>query len=188
MDVYLIRHGHVDYGRAPDRLAAGLSPEGRAQAERVARLAKEWDVRLLAASTMVRAEQTADAIQALLPDIVRWDLDDLQEVGIEEQAIDPMMHPHAEHWSAEQRALAYERTWTRVAATIARMEVYTAAYGIERVAVVSHQAVLNLMLLYWLGLDWRVADSTHFALDWCATAKVVVGEGLTRIEWVNRLS
>ncbi|NLD73579.1 MAG: histidine phosphatase family protein [Chloroflexi bacterium] len=188
MHVYLVRHGHVDYGRAPDRYAAGLSEEGRAQSQRVAALCREWDIQLLVASTMVRAEQTADAIQALLPDIVRWDLDDLQEVGIEEPAIDPMMHPHPEQWTAEQRTLAYERTWTRVAATIARLEVYAGTYGVERVAVVSHQAVLNLMLLYWLGLDWRVADSTHFALDWCATAKVVVDEGLTRVEWVNRPS
>ncbi len=188
MQVYLIRHGHVDYARSVDRYAAGLSPQGLAESTRAARLCRDWGIQFLVASTTVCAEQTADAIHAEVPDAIRWDLDELQDIGIEEQTIDPMMHPHAEHWTAEQRLLAYERTWTRVTATVARLQVYTQTYGLDRLAIVSHQDVLNLLLLNRLGLDWRVADDIRFFWDYGATAKVVVEGGQAHIEWVNRPS
>jgi len=186
MEITLIRHGHVDYDRAIDRFAAGLSARGRAEAERAARQCAAWAVQLLVASTIVSSEQTADAILAAIPDAVRWDLDELQDVGIEEQAIDPLMHPLSEHWSEGQRALAYERTWVRVTSALARIEIYCRTYGLERVAIVAHQDVLNLILLYGLGLDWRQADRVRFSLDPGASVRLVVADGATRIDWMNR--
>ncbi len=186
MEITLICHGHVAYEQAVDRFAAGLSRQGLADAARVARQCADWGVQFLVASTMVCAEQTADAIQAELPQIIRWDLDELQDVGIEEQAIDPLMHPHSEHWTDEQRALAYERTWVRISAALARIDVYCRTYGLERVGIVAHEDVLNLILLYWLGLDWLQADKMHFDLEGCATARAVFEDGFTRLAWVNR--
>ena len=188
MDITLICTGHVAYHMAVDRYAAGLSPQGLAQSQRVARLCREWGVQLLVAGTMVSAEQTADAVHALIPDAARWDLDELQGIGIEEQAMNPMMHPHREHWTDDQRVLAYERTWARVTAALARIEVYCGTYGLEHVAIISHEGVLNMILLSWLGLDWRSADTVRFDLDGCATVRATLGDGPARIAWVNRPS
>lgn len=186
MEFYLIRHGHVDYRRAVDRFAVGLSPEGREQSERLAQQCREWDVQFIVASTMVRAEQTADAVARALPNVPRWDLDELAETGIEEQAVSPMMHPLQEHWTAEETALAYERTWVRVTAALARIEVYARAYGLERIAIIAHRDTVNLLVLNWLGLDWRALSTAQFDVDWCATTKVDVEDGAVRIAWVNR--
>lgn len=188
MDFYLIRHGHVDYRRAVDRYAAGLSPVGMEQSRRVAARCREWGIEMVVASTMVRAEQTADAILEAVPSATRWDLDELQTVDVEEPALGPMRNPRAAHWTDEERRLAYERTWVRLMAALARIQLYAETYGLERIAIVTHDSDVNLLLLNWLGLDWRAAERVHLDMDWCASAKVVLEEGVTRIEWVNRPS
>jgi len=188
MELYIVRHGHVDYRRAVDRYAVGLSPQGREQSERVAALCERWGIEFIVASTLVRAEQTADAIQARLPEAIRWDLDELGDVDIEERALNPLMSPRPSEWSADDKRLAYQRTWGRVTGALARLQVYARAHDLQRVALVTHESTANLVLLSFLGLDWRAAEATYVRLDWCSTSKLCIGDHTVEIDWVNRPS
>jgi len=187
MDVYLIRHGHVDYARATDPYSPELTPEGLAQADRVARQCEGWGIQFLCASTMIRAQQTADAIERSIPGIIRWDLEELEEMNVDDLEFDPSAGPMISTWTPEQLSRGYARTSARVMAALARIQVYAQAKGLERIALVAHGYVIKLLLLAWLGLDPRAASRVQIPIDYGGTCKIVLGYGdVVRIEWINR--
>ena len=191
MEVYLIRHAEVDYSRVADPAAARLTPQGVEQARRVAEQMAAWDVQLLCASTMIRAEMTADAVTDRLPDLIRWDLEELEEVGIADLEGQPTAAPRASAWTPELLRYGLERTWIRVMAAWARIRIYTETYGIERVAIISHGYVIKLMLLNWLGYDWSTHDRFRFPVDFASSTRVTLIDGasgpIVQFDWLNRL-
>jgi broad specificity phosphatase PhoE len=188
MEVYLIRHGHVDDGPCIDPTAQRLSTEGLAQAERVAGLCAEWGIQLLCASTMRRTQEMADAIHARLPDALRWDLQELEDLNPDDLVGEPPPSALVSTWAEKQVRSARERAWVRVMASWARMEVYARARGLERVAIVAHTSTLGLLLLNWLGLDWRAMERLSLAFDGGATCRVTLSAGdQVHIDWINRV-
>ncbi len=188
MEYYLVRHGHVDTEHAIDPFALGLSAEGQTQAERIAERCAQWDVQFLVASTRVSDEETANAILDRSPELLRWDLEELEPVGIDDATVHPDMHPLRERWTPEQWDLAYDRTWARVTATMARIELFVETYAIERAVLVADEDILNLILLRWLGLDWHATSDVAFAFSYGATAKVSANDAGVHVEWLNHLA
>jgi broad specificity phosphatase PhoE len=188
MEIYLIRHGAVDYDNALDFYSVSLTPEGLAQAKRVAELCQEWRIQFLCASTLNRAQQTADAISAAMPDVERWDLEEIEEINVDDLGLDPTAGPIMLTWTQEQVELANQRAWIRVMAALARIQVYAETYDLERIAIVAHVGVIQLLLLNWLGHDWRLAPRLQIMVEYAATCKVVLARDHVQIAWVNRLT
>jgi len=187
MDIYLVRHGHVDYENATDPYSVELSPKGLAQAERVARKCREWDIQFLCASTMIRAQQTADAIERRNSAVIRWDLEELEEMTVDDLQMDPTAGPILSTWTTEQLNLGLERLWIRVMAALARIQIYAQARGLDRIVLVAHGYVIKMLLLNWFSLDWRAGHRLQTPIDYCGTCKIVLEEGgVVRIEWINR--
>lgn len=191
MEIYLIRHAEVDYARATDPATVRLTPRGVEQAKRVAEHLAERDVQLLCASTMVRAEMTADAVTDRLPDLLRWDLEELEEMSAADMEGQPEAGPLTSTWNPEMVRLGLERTWVRVMAAWTRIRIYAETYGIERVAIITHGYVIKLMLLNWLGYDWRAHDRYRFPVDFASCTRVTLddadGETTVQFDWLNRL-
>ena len=188
MELYLIRHAVTDPRTRLDPYSAALSRRGRAQARRLAAQCAAWGVQFLCASTMLRAQQTADAITTALPDILRWDLDELEGLVLDDLQGEPGASQWVHTWTPQQLDRAREHAWNRIMAALARIELVSQARGLERIALVAHQATLHFVLLRWLGLDWRSAREIDLAMDEGATSKLVVnGAGPVRVAWVNRL-
>jgi broad specificity phosphatase PhoE len=178
----------VDYSRAADTYVVPLTAEGVEQAARLAAFGQEQGLQFLCVSTMQRAQQTADCIGEALPTALRWDLEELQELNADDLLGMPPPNPLTTTWDANLLRLGYERLWVRLMAALARILIYAEAHRIERIAIVSHGRAINLLLLNWLGLDWRVWDKVEFALDWGAVCKVTLADdGRARVDWVNRL-
>jgi broad specificity phosphatase PhoE len=188
MDIYLIRHGQADERRAPDPHTASLSPEGQAQAQRVAAQCQALGIQFVCASSMIRAQQTADALTELLPGALRWDLQELEDLTIDDLLGEAETHPLVSTWSKAHLALGYERTWIRVMAALTRILIYAQANHLERVAIVAHSSTCNLLLLNWLGLDWRAIEKVSFDFEGGAMTKVSLEQhDHVRIAWVNRI-
>lgn len=188
MEIYLIRHAEVDYAGVADPSAVRLTPHGEEQARRVAEQVATWDIQLLCASTMIRAEMTADAISDRLPDLLRWDLEELEELSVADLEGQPTAGPLTSTWTPELLRFGLERTWVRVMAAWTRIGIYAETYGIDRVAIVSHGYVIKLMLLNWLGYDWRANDRFRFPVDFASSTRVTLGDGDTvQFDWLNRL-
>ncbi len=186
MEIYLIRHAQAEeQGRVVDPYTLALTETGREEARRLAERCRAWGVRFLCASTLLRAQQTADIIAEQLPHIVRWDLPELEEMSIDDLVGELITSHLISQWPPNQVRLGYERLWGRVTATLARIEIYARAHSLPCVAIVAHRSVINLLLLNWLGLDWRALDTFCFTIAPGATSKVVLDGSATRIEWIN---
>jgi broad specificity phosphatase PhoE len=190
MKIYLLRHGEADATHSPDPYSAPLTTTGERQAETLARQCQEWGIDFLCTSDMRRAQQTADAISALMPEVERWDLTELEDVTVDDLMGMPTAGQLRSTWTDEQRRLGHERTWVRVMGAWTRIQLYARAHDLQQVAIVSHDTVLALLLLNWLGLDWRSLDAVELVLAPGATAAVTLddtGASRPRIEWLNRI-
>lgn len=187
MEFYLIRHGEADMSRATDPYTPPLSAEGRAQAERLAEACARWGIQFLCASTMRRAQETADAITARLPNILRWDLEDLEDVTRDDLPYEPTAGQWASTWSEDQRERAFRQVWSRVMAALARIEIYAQANQIERIAIVGHGSTITLLLYNWLGLDWRARSRLEFAVAPGRSCRLTVDGERVRIDWINAI-
>jgi probable phosphoglycerate mutase len=166
-NLYLIRHGEgmfAVHGRLADlRGAAGMSPHGVAQAERLrARLAATGEIRpdVLIASSLPRAQETAAILAPALGGLpVRLD-DDLHEMrygeadgmllteyearfGVPDVYREPLrpLAPGGEHWVGFV---------ARVSAALARI---TRDHAGQTIVLVCHGGVIEAAFLYFLGLD-----------------------------------
>lgn len=160
MEIYLIRHGRI----APDGTAnAPLSELGLTQARAVGRKCQQWGVQLLCVSTLVRAQQTADEIQAVTSITPRLDLAGLEEVNITRPA------------------------WKRVVDTLKHIQAYAEAKNFNCVAIIAHGGTIMVSLLYWFGLGSQVVNALRFGFSNCGTTKIMLGgEVPVRVGWVNR--
>lgn len=163
MKVYLIRHGEVN----PDgTIDPPLSERGHAQAKAVGRRCQEWGVQLLCVSTMLRAQQTADEIQAVSSIVPRLNLTGLEEVYLGD----------LDNLDCE-----------RVVDALSYIRAFTEAENFNCVAIIAHGGTIMMSLLHWLGLDLQVVRTVRFGFSNCGSTKVVLGgEVPLLIEWVNR--
>ena len=188
MEIYLVRHGQSDAHHAMDPYSAVLTPWGREQAERIAARCEAWGVDLLCTSTMLRALETADAVSARLPDTERWDLDQLEDLTVDDLMGEPSAGHLVSTWSQDQLHTAREQAWNRIMAAITRIGLYAESKGLSSVVIIGHHSTINLLLLSWLGLDWRAADRLDVAVDHGSTCRLTLEEGRgPRIDWINRL-
>ena len=186
MEFYLIHHGQVEeQGRVVDPYALALTEAGREESRRLAENCRRWGVQFLCASTLLRAQQTADIIAESLPGVLRWDLQELEEMSIDDLVGEFITSHLISQWPPDQVRLGCERLWGRVTAALARMEIYAHTVRLERVAIVAHRRVINLLLLNWLGLDWRSLDTLYFSIAPGASCKVVLDGNVTRFAWIN---
>ena len=201
VDVYLLRHSHVDY-TPPTAIDAcnPLTPLGWQMADRLAERCEAWQLEHLFVSTMRRAQETADAISRRLPGLSRTDVLDLEEISILDLQDYPRALPsedlntwdrdHYAHASLNM-AVRMKRAWN----TIVRR---AAEGGLERVAVVSHAAALNALLKSFLepdsgsaGSGWFVepepggANTGWFSLDWASVSCVRQTPQRRGILWTN---
>jgi len=186
MDIYLLRHGDADMLTNPDIYSSPLTSEGQDQAAKLAGQCVGWDIQFLITSTMARALETADVISEALPAIERWDMNDLEDVNQDDLMGDPSAGPLLHTWTPEHWRAGYERTWVRVTALWSRIELLAGAKGYERLAIVGHDSTIALLLLSWLGLDWRSLDHLIWAFDAGSSTKVTLNDGKVSIDWVNR--
>jgi len=187
MEIYLIRHGQTN-GAHVDPYTQPLTAEGLAQAECLAERCADWGIEFICVSTMRCAEQTADAISEVLPEAVRWDLQELEAITTDDLMGDPVASPLVSAWSKQQLALGYEQMHIRVMAALVRIQLYADTRGIERIGIVADVDTLKLLLLNWFGSDWRAMSDLDIPIDHAATCKVTLNDGDVRIDWVNRPS
>lgn len=188
MEMYLIRHGEADRARAIDPYTVPLTPLGEIQARRVARQCQEWGIRLLYVSTMLPAQQTADAVTELMPQLARWDLEELEDFNIDDLLGEPTAGQLVSTWTEAQLSFGYERASIRVMSALTRIQLYAVSRRIGSIGIIAHGSTLQLLLLNWLGLDWRSAKSLDLSVDCGATCKVSLdGYRHVRIAWINRL-
>jgi broad specificity phosphatase PhoE len=114
---------------------------------------------------MARAQQTADAIHQRLPGLVRWDLEELEELSMEDLLYNPAVGPLVSTWTTEQRVAGLERVWVRLMAVWARVQLYAQNNGLERVVIVGHRYTTLLFLLHFLGLDWSAYPALDIAVE-----------------------
>jgi broad specificity phosphatase PhoE len=186
--IYLLRHGATpETNRVTDPYSAGLTPSGLRQAERLAAQCANWRVQYLVASTMRRSQETADIIHDQLPGLMRRDLKDLEDVSVDDLLLDPRAGPYEETWTPEQRRVGFEQAWHRTMAALHRVMIYAERNDVERIAFVTGENILNLLLYNWLGLGWDADERLRFRIDPGAACRVSLDEGgAVQVDWINR--
>lgn len=186
MEYYLLCHGFVDEARALDPFMASLAQRGVTQSESMAESCRNWGIQFLCASTTIRSEQTADIIQKTLPAVVRWDLKELEPMSIDDMEGQVVFSSHVNRWTPAQFRYGMERTWVRLVAALARIEIYANSCSLERVALVTHADIINLCLYYWLGLDWTAYTRMDFAVEPGSSCRLSLADGHVRLQWANQ--
>ena len=187
MDFYLLCHGHVAEAAAVDPYNAPLSVRGNLEAETLAERCRTWDIQLLCASTTARAQQTADTILADDTDVLRWDLKELEPLSVDDMEGQVIYSPNPKHWTAVQYRYGLERTWVRLVSALARIEIYASAHSIQRIALVTHNDIINLCLYNWLGLNWTAHEHLNFTIDPGASCYIHLHGTQTRVHWINQI-
>ena len=177
MNFYLIRHAETDKSNAPDPYSVPLSAKGREQAQSIAQEAQEWDLEMLCVSTMLRSMDTADPISEALPDLVRWDLEELEDLALEDLNYEPGATHLVSTWTDEQLEHGYISLWTRLMAAYQRIRLYAETYGLERIGIVAGDTVLSLLIVNWQGQDWRVLQEDGEVVSGHAVYRVTVADG-----------
>lgn len=157
MQIVLIRHGKPDYMPVDTRGFIGhgrslapLTPEGIAQAEKVAQQPVLQGIQLIAASPLTRALQTAAVISratgaplTVEVDLREWEPDKtwLYKTSEESFAL------HRDFWNCKgEYPDGQPRRWETVSEIIARIDPVIRSYyaaGYEKIAVVSHGGVIR---------------------------------------------
>jgi len=188
MQVYLLRTPQSDTAHATEPSFASLTELGVQQAAALGRICHAADIQHLCLSTVRRAQQAADIIEEAVPQALRWDLDELEDVTVDDLMGDPSATRLVAHWTADQYRLGLRQLWARVIPAWARIEIHAAARGIERLAILGHERVLQLLLLNWLGLDWRALALVQLALEPGGHSRVTLAPVQpVSIDWLNRL-
>jgi broad specificity phosphatase PhoE len=187
MDFYLICHGHVSEATAIDPYNAPLSERGISEAATLAQHCRKWDIQFLCASTTARAQGTADIILADQSNVLRWDLKELEPLSVDDMEGQVIFSPNPKHWTAVQHRYGLERTWVRLVAAMARIEIYASAHSIKRIALVTHSDIINLCLYNWLGLNWTAHEHLDFAIEPGSSSYVHLSGAQARVYWINRI-
>ena len=188
VDIYLLRHAHVDY--VPPATITGdnpLTPLGHQMAERLAARCDEWDLQHLYASPMLRARQTADAISARYPRLPRTEMAEFAEASIADltdfAGAPPEEDMHT--WQDAHYAHANARMWARAVRGFERVKTQIAEEGLERVAIVAHGGPLNALIRSYMGMDVVRLRTCWLDFDWASTACLTYSPELRAIRWLN---
>lgn len=183
----MIRHSHVDYAPGtPITDRNPLTPVGLRLADMLAQRVSGWGLEQLYVSTMVRTQQTADAINRLVPNVPRWDMDELRETSISDMAGYDGEMPSEDlvAWGAEHFRYADQQMEGRLARGWERILAHLDASGLQRVAIVSHGAAMNGLLHQFLGPPaWNRECWVDFY--WAAITCLEYGPNLRRVRWLN---
>jgi len=192
VDVFLLRHSHVDYtspeGMTPD---SPLTPLGHQMAARLAKRCSTWDLQYLFVSTVVRAQQTADAISARVPELPRMDMSEFEEARLSDLEDYPGELPSEDQasWNGDHFRQGFAHMWGRVTAGWKKVRALVEEGALERVAILSHGGTMNILLQHFQGHDASALDRCWFRLDWTAASCIsyVVQDGTLHkwVRWVN---
>jgi len=188
VDIYLFRHSHVDYAPPiPITERNPLTEVGHQMAARLAERCDEWDLQHLFVSTMLRAQQTADAISARFPALPRTNMIEFEETGMQDMVGYPGEAPPEDmrYWTAAHFDYANLRLWDRVQRGYQRVLHLVEEDSLERVAIVSHGGPINLLLRSFLGYEDPNIDSCWFEIDWASTHCLRITPKRRSIRWVN---
>ena len=189
VDIYLLRHAHVDY-TPPNPITAhnALTPLGQRMALRLAQRCRQFELDLLIASPLRRTQETAAAIRATCPSIPYLLMPEFAEVSITDLAAydgeapaDDMHTWEDGHWEHGNT-----RMWQRVTQGWERLRRIAEERGAERVALVTHGGPLNVIIRHVLGWDEPIRLRTawlHF--DYTATSCVRYTDGWQGVVWLN---
>jgi broad specificity phosphatase PhoE len=136
---------------------------------------------------MLHSLQTADAVNALLPDLERWDLTDLEDLNLDDLMGDPTASHLVATWTPEQMQIGLARLWVRVMALVVRMQLYVEARQRESVAIVASERVLRLILLNWLDQDWTNYDEQQVEIAPEVACRVTMIDQRVEVDWINCL-
>jgi broad specificity phosphatase PhoE len=191
-DIYLLRHAHVDYAAGTPITANNpLTPLGHQMAKRLAERCATWGLQRLYASTMRRAQETAEHINARLPDLPRCDTPAFAELHIADlrDYLGEIPPEDMNGWQADHFAFGNERMWARVVQGLDEVRAEMEREGLERVAIVSHGGPINAMIRHTLGQEVVRLRDCWIELDWSTTSclRFVPQEDGVRtwIRWVN---
>lgn len=186
MEFFLIRHADVDESKSPDPYSARLSAVGREQAQELAIACQSWGIDMLCSSSELRALDTADYVSHQIPDLLRWDLEELENLTLDDLSYEPGATHLVSTWSHEQMERGLVSLWGRLTAAYQRIRLYAQANDLDRIAVVADERVLNLLIANWLGQDWRMLQHGQLRFDECMVCSADVREDRpTAITWRN---
>jgi broad specificity phosphatase PhoE len=188
VDIYLFRHAHVDY-TPPIAITEHnpLTEVGHQMAASLAERCDEWDLQHLFVSTMLRAQQTADAISTRFPRLPRTDMVEFEETSLRDLEGYPGAAPPEDlrYWAAPHFGYANPRLWDRVQRGYRRVLQVVEEHALERVAIVSHGGPINLLLRCFLGYDDPNIDTCWFEVDWASSHCLRYTPTRRSIRWVN---
>lgn len=188
VDIYLIRHGHVDY-TPPNQVTAHnpLTPLGREMARRLAQRCDEYDLDLLVASPMLRAQETAAAIRERHPELPFLLMPEFAEISIADLEGYPGSLPPEDvnAWDEAHYRHARDVLWERARRGWSQLQETIAERRVERVALVSHGGPLNAIVYHVLGLEGPPRLILGVKMDYTATSCVRYLDGRQSIVWLN---
>ncbi|MHB1294040.1 MAG: histidine phosphatase family protein [Anaerolineae bacterium] len=188
VDVYLFRHAHVDY-TPPVAITAHnpLTPLGRRMAARLAEHCDTLKLECLFASTLTRAQQTADAITQRFPSMPRIDLPEFAETNLDDLTHFPGELPDEDmnRWQYEHLVFGTTRTFERVVRGWQVVCNTVAAQGLQRVGIVSHGNALSALLHHFLGAESQATPAHWFMFDWASTSCLRQEGDRRTVLWVN---
>ncbi len=189
VDIYLLRHAHVDYA-PPNQITAHnpLTPLGQEMARRLAERCEAFELDLLVSSPMRRTQETAMPLRERRPDLPYLVMPDFAEVSIADLEGYPGELPPEDllAWEDEHFSYGNAQMWRRVLAGWSRLHEIVAERGAQRVALVSHGGPLNVIVRHVLGLD-NVARlrEAWVKIDYAATSCVRYEKGSQGVVWLN---
>jgi 2,3-bisphosphoglycerate-dependent phosphoglycerate mutase len=163
MELLLIRHGLPE--RSHDTADPPLSPEGRAQAQRVARWLTDERIDAVFSSPMLRAVQTAEPFVAsgrhelkLHPGVVEFDRDSGTYVPLE-----VLKREDYAAWKAFVAGGAGADIAVFQKMVVGALEEIIEAHAGRRVAVFCHGGVINVWTAHILGMAPRLFFEPGYA-------------------------
>jgi len=188
VDIYLIRHGHVDYTPPnPINRTNPLTELGQRMARRVAERCHELDVQLMYVSTMLRAQQTAEAILQRLSNVPRVDTPAFEEISLRdlEDYPGPLPSDNLNDWSDDHFAHANRTMWHRNMEGLQEVWETARAQEVERVAIVAHAGPINALLRSFLGQEIVRLRTAWFSIDYTSISCIRQSENARWVMWTN---
>ena len=188
VDIYLLRHAHVDY-TPPNKITAHnpLTPLGHHMAERLGEHCCDLELDLLAVSPMRRTQETAAAILSRQPELPSLTMPEFAELSIADLADYPEEHPDEDLavWDDLHYAFGNRQMWQRVVSGWEKLRAIVAEREAERVALVSHGGPLNVIIRHMLGQDVVRLRTAWIQLDYASTSCIRFTPNGQWIMWLN---
>ncbi len=166
MELLLIRHGET-LPHSPDPYSHPLSDHGRDQARRVAEYCRSAGVRFLCASTRLRCQETADIITEEIGAALRWDLESLEDLSLDDLLYAPGATHHVNQWTAEQTAIGLDQLTRRVTGELARIYLYAQQQALTTIALVVSERVMRIILQEYADIPSEAIPSPIPATSIC---------------------